>query len=71
MLSSGILEVAMGVIFVFMLVSLLCSAVREGLEAWMKTRAAYLEFGIRELLHDRGGEGLAVSFFKHPLIYSL
>jgi hypothetical protein len=61
----------MGVIFVFLLVSLLCSALREGLEAWMKTRAAYLEFGIRELLHDKEGQGLAVSFFTHPLIYSL
>ena len=52
MFGSGILEVAIGIIFIYLLVSLLCSAVREGIEAWTKTRAAYLEYGIRELLHD-------------------
>jgi hypothetical protein len=66
-----ILDVAIGVVFVFLLVSVICSAVREGLEAWLKTRAAYLEHGIRELLHDRRGKGLAKSFYEHPLIYSL
>ena len=59
MFGSGILEVAIGVIFVFLLVSIICSAIREGIEAWLKTRAAYLEHGIRELLHDLGGGGLA------------
>src|SRR5690606_4141461 len=44
---------------------------REGIEAWMKTRAAFLEHGIRELLHDKKAEGLAKSFYSHPLIYSL
>jgi hypothetical protein len=71
MFGSGILEVAIGVIFVFLLVSLLCSAVREGIESWTKTRAAYLEYGIRGLLHDENGSGLARSFFNHPLIYGL
>jgi hypothetical protein len=65
------LDVAIGVIFVFVLVSLICSAVREGVETFLKTRAAYLEFGIRELLHDKGTNGLAKSFFEHPVIYSL
>ncbi|MEY2930593.1 MAG: hypothetical protein RL033_1342 [Pseudomonadota bacterium] len=71
MLGSGILEVGIGVVFVFLLVSLLCSAVREALEALTKTRAAYLEYGLRELLHDPSGSGLAKAFFNHPLIYGL
>lgn len=71
MLSSAILDVAIGVIFVFVLVSLLCSAVREGLEAWMKTRAAYLEYGIRELLRDPKGNGLTAQLFNHPMISGL
>lgn len=66
MLGSQILEVTIGVIFVFILISIICSAIREGIEAWMKTRAAFLEQGIRELLHDKKGEGLAKSFFHHP-----
>jgi hypothetical protein len=54
-----------------MLVSLICAAIREGIESRLKTRAAYLERGIRELLHDRNGKGLARSLYQHPLIYSL
>ena len=71
MFGSQILEVAIGVIFIFILVSIMCSVVREGIEAWMKTRAAFLERGIRELLHDKAGTGLAKDFYQHPLIYSL
>ena len=71
MFGSEILEVAIGVIFVFILVSIICSTVREGIEAWLKTRAAHLERGLRELLHDQNGEGLAKSFYNHPLIYGL
>src|SRR5262245_53122408 len=66
-----ILEVAIGVVFVFLLMSVVASAVREGIEAMLKTRAAYLERGIRELLHDVGGNGLARQVFEHPLIYCL
>jgi hypothetical protein len=73
MFGSEILEVAIGVIFVFLLVSIIASAIREALEALLHTRAAYLERGIRELLHDRDAKpgGLARAFFEHPLIYSL
>jgi hypothetical protein len=65
------LEVAIGLIFVFLLVSIICSAIREGIEARLKTRAAYLERGIRELLHDAAGKGLARTLYEHPLISSL
>jgi hypothetical protein len=71
MLGSQVLEVAIGVIFVYLLVSLICTAIREGLETGMKSRAAYLERGIRELLHDPSGENLVRSFYSHPVISSL
>lgn len=41
------------------------------MDAWLKTRAAFLEYGIREMLHDKPGQGLAKRFFNHPLIFSL
>src|SRR5215471_12073920 len=66
-----ILDVVIGVIFVFLLVSTICSAIREGLESILKTRAAYLERGIRELLNDREGKGLTKTLFDHPLIAGL
>ncbi|SDH32632.1 hypothetical protein [Chitinophaga filiformis] len=71
MFNSVILEVAIGIIFLFGLVSMICSAIREGIEAITKTRAAYLERGIRELLHDRDAQNVAKSFFEHPMINSL
>ncbi|WP_211710139.1 hypothetical protein [Mucilaginibacter xinganensis] len=61
----------MGLIFVFILVSTICTAIREGIEAKLKTRAAYLERGIRQLLHDTDGTGLAKAFYNHPLIFGL
>ena len=71
MFGSRILEVAIGIIFVFLLVSMICSAIREGIESWVKSRAAFLEHGIRELLHDRDAVGIARSLYTHPLIYGL
>src|SRR5215475_5943964 len=71
MFESDILEVAVGIVFVFVLISTIGSAMREALEAWLKTRASYLEFGIRELLFDQDGTGLAQRFYNHPLIFPL
>src|SRR6267378_5924499 len=71
MFGSETLEVALGTIFIYLVVSMVCSAIREGLEAWLKTRAAYLEYGIRELLHDSNATGIARSFYNHPLVYGL
>src|ERR1044071_3678541 len=68
MFGSEILDVAIGVIFVFLLVSLICSAIREGIEAWMRSRATHLEQGIRELLHDPGATGLARALYDHPMV---
>ncbi|HKH90434.1 MAG TPA: hypothetical protein VKA54_01460 [Gemmatimonadaceae bacterium] len=71
MFGSKMLEVAIGIIFVFLLVSLICSAIREGIESWVKARAAFLEQGIRELLHDKSAVGIARSVYTHPLIFGL
>src|SRR5215213_2816160 len=71
MFGSQILDTALGVTFVLLVVSLICSAIREGLEAALKTRAAHLELGIRELLHDPAATGLALHLFEHPLINGL
>lgn len=71
MLGSTVLDVAIGIVFVFLLASLIASAVREGLEAWLKTRASHLEAGLREILRDEDGTGLVKQFYDHPLIFSL
>ena len=71
MFGSDILEVAIGIVFVFLIISIVVSAIREGLESILKTRAAYLEAGIRELLGDRGGSGLAEQLYSHPIVSGL
>ena len=71
MLGSVALEVIIGVIFTNILVATICATIREGIEARLKTRAAYLEHAIRELLHDTEGRDIATAFYQHPLIYSL
>lgn len=66
-----ILDVAIGVIFVYILVSIVCTAIREGIEAGMKTRAVYLEHGLQELLHEKTAEGTVKKIYDHPLIFGL
>ena len=71
MFGSWVLEVAVGLIFVFLLFSTICAALREMIETVLKTRAVYLERGIREILNDMDGTKMAREFYEHPLIYSL
>jgi hypothetical protein len=71
MFGSTALEIAIGLIFVYILLSLLCSALNELLEVFLKFRAKDLEKGIRTLLNDPRGEGLAGAVFQHPLIKGL
>ncbi len=68
MLGSGILDVAIGLAFVYLLLSFVCSAAGELLEGILKNRAKDLERGLRELLHDASGTGLVKSIYEHPLI---
>lgn len=68
LLGSTLLEVGIGVVFVYLLLSLLCSAFNELIESFAKYRARDLETGIRRLLSD---PGLAEAFFNHPLVKPL
>jgi hypothetical protein len=71
MFGSVILDVAIGMILLYLLMSMLCSTIREGLEGLLKTRSVHLERGIRELLHDPTGTTLASDIYNHPLVQSL
>jgi hypothetical protein len=67
---AAMLDVAIGVAFVFLLLSLVCTAVAEALEHLFKYRAEYLRLGIERLL--LGGEaGLRERLYQHPLVASL
>ena len=71
MLGLDMLDVAIGIVFIFLLLSLICSAINELVESELKLRAVDLDQGIRELLKDYTGTQLAQKIYNHPLIYSL
>lgn len=83
MFNTTILDVAIGVIFIYLLLSILCSAASELIEMVVKKRATDLERGIRELLQPGGNGGAAPAadakdtkeivrdLYNHPLINSL
>ena len=74
MFNSTILDVAIGMIFVYILLSLMCSAANEIIELLLKKRAIDLERGIRELLAPNSTSGepdVVQELYNHPLVNSL
>jgi hypothetical protein len=71
MFGSTITEVAIGIIFVYLLLSLICSAVNEIIESLLKNRATDLERGISVLFNQENGGKMIEAFYKHPLISGL
>lgn len=71
MFGSTVLEVFIGLFFVYLLLSLLVSALREGMASWTKTRAIHLERGIRELMNEAADPILTRALYSHPLIQCL
>jgi hypothetical protein len=70
-LGSAILEVVIGMAFVYLMFSVLCSALNEWLAGILKLRAETLRDGIKNLLSDPDAQHLAKDFFAHPLVKGL
>jgi len=68
MFGSGAIDVAIGLGFVFVLLSLICSSVTELMSQLLGWRAQTLELGIRNLITDPATRD---AFYRHPLIQSL
>jgi len=71
MFGSQILDVVIGIVFIYLLLSLICSALNELVSGIFSMRAKNLEQGIRNLLNDPEFTGYAKDFYNHPLIKSL
>lgn len=65
---SIILEIAIGIVFIYVLLSLICTAASEFIARVLALRSNNLAEGIRNLLNDPDAQGLAKDFYKHPLI---
>jgi hypothetical protein len=68
MFGSTILEVAIGMVFVYLLLSLICSVVGEFIETLLKRRYKDLKKGIATLLQD---PKLVEQLYGHPLVQAL
>ena len=68
MFNSAILDVAIGLAFIFLLVSLLVSAAAEMISGWLKWRSVYFWDGLEKLLQSPEARN---ELYKHPLIKGL
>jgi hypothetical protein len=72
MFGSDILDIVIGMVFVFLLLSVVCSGINEFLEALVKNRARDLERGIRELIGDpENTTNFVEKIYNHGLVNSL
>ncbi|MCH7476003.1 MAG: hypothetical protein IIA27_15235 [Gemmatimonadetes bacterium] len=70
------LDVAIGMAFMFLILSLICSAIQELIAQVMNWRSAMLEEGITNLLHDPNVQDARLSnvadkIYEHPLVKKL
>ena len=69
MFGSNVLEVAIGLVFVYFLLSLLCSTINEQVIArFFALRANTLEEGITSMLANSQGNQLVTQLYENPLI---
>ena len=68
MFGSVILEIAIGVIFIYLLLSLICSALNEWIARLLSLRSTTLEKGIQSLLNEAKGGEFTKKLYEHSLI---
>jgi len=73
MFGSVVLDVAIGMVFIFLLMSLIASVVQEMLATFMQLRPANLLGGLNSVCSgdSLGGEDLVDSLYNHGLIRGL
>jgi hypothetical protein len=74
LLDFAALDVALGLIFVYLVLALVCSALNEAIASALGWRAKFLRAGIANLLDpadNRNGQVLAKVLYDHPLVNAL
>jgi hypothetical protein len=71
MFGSDVLDILLGLAFVYLLASLIVSAATELISGWLGWRADKLLDGIRNLVNSPGAEDWAQKLYGHPLIQGL
>ena len=70
MFGSTILDVCVGMVFLYVVFSLFCSAVNEWILRVFSVRANFLREGIRGLLDPEGADTETAKLYNHPLVRS-
>jgi hypothetical protein len=68
---SGIIDVAIGVFFLYLLLSLVCSSLTEGIARILALRSKNLQEGIRNFLNDPKDGDVVKRIYEHPLVKGL
>ena len=68
MFGSTMLGVLIGLVFLYLLLSTVCSSLADGISHLLKLRAKGLARGINLLIKE---DNIKQAFYKHPLISSL
>ena len=71
MFGSGVLEIAIGMLFIYLLLSTISSALNEWIGGLTASRSRTFQAGIRSILNDPEGKALAKELLNHPLVKSL
>jgi hypothetical protein len=71
MLGSASLEVAIGIVFVYLLISLVCTSIMEVFASILNKRGKTLFQGVKNLLNDPMFTGLAQQLYSHGLVSSI
>jgi len=68
MFGSVVIDVVIGLTLVYLLLSLVSAAIREGIAGIFKSRSQFLHRGVSELLGD---DSLVADLYRHPLVAAL
>src|ERR1022692_3175202 len=71
MFGSAIIDIAIGIVFVFLLVSVIASIINEIILSLLNMRGKELLAGLQTLLDDAGALGLVDKLYNHGQIYGL
>jgi hypothetical protein len=71
MFGSGVLDVAVGLLFLYLLLGVFCSAACELVETVWRGRARLLHRSLRQMLNDPEGRDIVPAIYGHPLVNSL
>jgi hypothetical protein len=71
MFDSPVLDLAIGMILIYLIMSVMSSALKELLAQGINLRAVVLADAVKKLLQDADGTGLSADFYRHPLIQVL